>query len=543
MKKQLSSIIITLLTATLVLSGCASAKSQNSPTDNAVVSTQSGKIRGSVTQSGVLSFKGVPYSEASERFVPAKPVAKWEGVRDATEYGKISPQMEFMSTNMVSDEISDNNCQNLNIWTPGLDKKKRAVMVWLHGGGFSSGNAQETPAYDGENLAQAGDVVVVSVNHRLNILGFFDLSKYGEKYRYSGNAGVQDIIDSLTWIKANIVNFGGDPNNVTVFGESGGGAKVLALMTSPHAKGLFHKGIIESGSTDTMGVVFTKQNVARYVTDETLKSLGITQDNIEEIQKVPFERLLTAGEAVLAKAAKDLGIDGAMGPGTPLMWEPVVDGDFMPVDPVSKDGFASGGKGITLLIGSNLNEWTSVPLLAKSAEEKARLEKLSETEILVEAQKLYGDKAEKVIAEYRKAYPEKEVYNALLIDTMIRLPILKTTAAKADQKSGDVYSYIFGYGSPFSFHTFEIPYVFNNAGTSVMGTISTDVETDKKIADLMSGAWISFAKTGKPETALTGKWEAYTRESGAVMILDEKSILTYHHDEGLMKLLAPGYEW
>lgn len=544
MRKTLSTILsITLLTAPIVLSGCASAKSQVGADDNTIVSTQAGKIRGSVTQSGVLSFKGVPYAEASERFVPTKPVAKWEGVRDATEYGKISPQMKFMSSNMLSDEISDNNCQNLNIWTPGLDKKKRAVMVWLHGGGFSSGNAQETPAYDGENLAQAGDVVVVSVNHRLNILGFFDLSKYGEKYRYSGNAGVQDIIDSLEWIKSNIANFGGDPNNVTVFGESGGGAKVLALMTSPHAKGLFHKGIIQSGSTDTMGVVFTKQNVARYVTDETLKSLGITQDNIEEIQKVPFERLLTAGEAVLAKAAKDLEIDGAFGPGTALMWEPVVDGDFMPTDPVSKDGFASGGKGISLLIGSNLNEWTTVPLLAKSAEEKARLEKLSETEILAEAQKLYGDKAEKVIAEYKNAYPEKELYNALFIDTMIRLPILKITAAKADQKSGDVYSYIFGYGSPFSFHTFEIPYVFNNAGTSVMGTISIDVEKDKKIAELMSGAWISFAKTGEPGTELTGKWDSYSRENGAVMILDEKSILTHHHDEAMLKLLAPEYEW
>lgn len=182
-------------------------------------------------------------------------------------------------------------------------------------------------------------------------------------------------------------------------------------------------------------------------------------------------------------------------------------------------------------------------MLAKSAEEKSRLEKLSETEILAEAKKLYGDKAEKVIAEYKNAYPEKEVYNALFIDTMIRLPILKTTAAKADQKSGDVYSYIFGYGSPFSFHTFEIHYVFNNAGTSVMGRIPTDEAKDKKIAELMSGAWISFAKTGKPETALTGKWDSYSRKNGAVMILDEKSILTHHHDEGLMKLLAPGYEW
>ena len=201
----------------------------------------------------------------------------------------------------------------------------------------------------------------------------------------------------------------------------------------------------------------------------------------------------------------------------------------------SLDGFASGGKGISLLIGSNLNEWTSVPLLAKSAEEKARLEKLSETEILAETQK--------VLAEYKNVYPGKELYNALFIDTMIRLPILKITAAKADQKSGDVYSYIFGYGSPFSFHTFEIPYVFNNAGTSVMGTISIDVEKDKKIAEVMSGAWISFAKTGEPGTELTGKWNFYSRENGTVMILDEKSYVTHHHDEALLKLLAPEYEW
>ncbi len=545
MKKTISSIIlITLMSASLVLTGCASSKSANVTSDKTVVSTQAGLIRGNQTASGVYKFLGVPYASAKERFVPALPVEKWEGVRDATEYGKISPQMEFMSTNMVSEDISDNNCQNLNIWTPSTaDKKKRAVMVWLHGGGFSSGNAQETPAYDGENLSRTGDVVVVSVNHRLNILGYFDLSEYGEKYRYSGNAGIQDIIDALVWIKTNIASFGGDPNNVTVFGESGGGAKVLALMTSTRAKGLFHKGIIQSGSTDTMGVVFTSQKVARYVTEKTLKSLGISKNNIEEIQSVPFSKLLLAGEAVLAQAAKDLGIDGAMGPGTPLMWEPVVDGVFMPTDPVSKDGFASGGKGISLLIGSNLNEWTSVPLLAKSAEEKARLEKLSETEILAEAQKLYGDKAEKVIAEYKNAYPEKEVYNALFIDSMIRLPILKTTAAKADQKSGDVYSYIFGYGSPFSFHTFEIPYVFNNAGTSVMGKIATDKESDQKIADLMSGAWVAFAKTGEPGTELTGKWDSYSRKNGAVMILDEKSILTHHHDEALLRLLAPEYEW
>ena len=533
-------IFTSVLLSLVLVAGCASNKSASA--DKTIVATTEGKIRGSESN-GIYRFLGVPYAESKERFVPASPVEKWDGVRDATEYGKISPQMEFMTTNMVSDDISDNNCLNLNIWTPATDKKKRAVMVWLHGGGFSSGSAQETPAYDGENLSRAGDVVVVSVNHRLNILGYFDLSEYGEKYRYSGNAGVQDIIDALIWIQANIASFGGDPANVTVFGESGGGAKVLALMTSPRTKGLFHKGIIESGSTDTMGVVFTKQSVARYVTEQTLKQLGITKENIEEIQRIPFKDLLLAGEKVLAQAAKDLGIDGAMGPGTPLMWEPMVDGDFMPTDPVSADGFAASAKGIPLLIGSNLNEWTSVPILQNAEQSLAEFKSYSENDILEKARALYGGKAAEVIAEYKKAYPAQPLYYALFIDTMIRLPILKTTAAKADQNAGAVYSYVFTYGSPFSFHTFEIPYVFNNAGTSVMGTIKTDPTADQKIADLMSGAWISFAKTGSPATAETDAWEAYTRENGAVMILDEESYLAHHHDVGLMKLLAPEYEW
>ena len=226
--KRIALFTSVLLASLALLAGCASNKTAtaDNATDKTIVTTTEGKIRGAESN-GIYRFLGVPYAEAKERFVLASP-AKWNGVVEATEYGKISPQMEFMTTNMVSDDISDNNCLNLNIWTPATDKKKLAVMVWLHGGGFSSGSAQETPAYDGENLSRAGDVVVVSVNHRLNILGYFDLSEYGEKDRYSGNAGVQDIIDALKWIQANIATFGGDPKNVTVFGESGGGAKVLA---------------------------------------------------------------------------------------------------------------------------------------------------------------------------------------------------------------------------------------------------------------------------------------------------------------------------
>lgn len=284
MKKSVRSFLnLALLAASVLLAGCASSKVSQSEnqtsgsSDKTVVQVESGKLRGSITENGVYSFKGVPYAEAKERFVLASPVEKWDGVRDATEYGKISSQMGFGNTSFVSAEISSNNCQNLNIWTPALDGKKRAVMVWFHGGGFSSGSAQENTSYDGANLAKKGDIVVVSVNHRLNILGYFDLSAYGEKYRYSGNAGIQDLVDSLNWIKRNIAAFGGDADNVTIFGESGGGAKVMAMMTTPRAKGLFKRGIIESGSTDTMGVVFTKKEVAQYITEKTLAELGITK--------------------------------------------------------------------------------------------------------------------------------------------------------------------------------------------------------------------------------------------------------------------------
>ncbi len=546
MKRTFCKILtLSAFAAGLIFSSCASteksSKNNSDKTDKTIVQTDAGKIRGAITENGVYSFKGVQYATAKERFVPASPVEKWDGIKDATQYGKISSQMGFGNTSFVSDDISSNDCQNLNIWTPATDNKKRAVMVWLHGGGFSSGSAQESPSYDGANLAKSGDVVVVSVNHRLNILGFFDLSSYGEKYKYSGNAGIQDIIDSLSWIQKNISAFGGNPKNVTVFGESGGGAKVLALMTTPRAKGLFSKGIVESGSTVTMGVVFTKKNVAQYVTEETLKELGITKDNIEEIQKVPFKTLLTAGEEVLARAAKELGVDGAFGPGTALMWEPVVDGDFMPSDPVTENGFAEMGKGIPLLIGTNINEWTAFPILNDAESNLKKLESYSEDEIKAQAEKTYGKNGAQIVDEYKNAYPDEPLYNSLYIETLIRLPILKTTIHKAAQNAGNVYSYIFTYGSPFSYHGSEIAYVFNNPKTNGIPDVVKSDGSDEKVAKLMSDVWVAFAKTGNPSTSATGKWEAYTKENGSAMFLGEKCKLVHHHDEKLLNLLAPDY--
>ena len=256
---------------------------------------------------------------------------------------------------------TDNNCQNLNIWTPGVgDDGARPVMVWLHGGGFSNGSGNDQ-GYQGGNLSRSGDVVVVTVNHRLNLFGHLDLSAYGEKYEQSANVGITDIVAALEWIQDNIAAFGGDPDNVTVFGQSGGGAKVLALMTSPYAQGLFHKGIVQSGATETVGVNFTSQEASTRLTENFLSILNISEDNIETLQTISEDELQSAGTQALQMTADEFQIPAALGEGYSMEWEPVVDGDFLPSHPVTEESFASAGADIPLLIGSNLNEWNFFP--------------------------------------------------------------------------------------------------------------------------------------------------------------------------------------
>lgn len=326
-------------------------------TADGIVQTTSGQVQGT-NQNGIFRYLGVPYAQAPERFVPAQEVA-WEGVYFADSYGAMSPQGSISGVGGASDQTgTDNNCQNLNIWTPQTGaSEKKPVMVWLHGGGFSTGTANEE-GYDGEALSRSGDVVVVSVNHRLNVFGHLDLSAYGEKYKYSANVGITDIVDALEWIQDNIAAFGGDPDNVTVFGQSGGGAKVLALMTSPYAKGLFDKGIVQSGATETMGVQFNTQVSSTRLAQNVLSLLGISADNIEDIQKVSAEDLQAASSQALQQTGEELQIPAALGDAYSMDWEPVVDGDFLPTNPVTEASFAEAGADIPLLIGSNLNEWS-----------------------------------------------------------------------------------------------------------------------------------------------------------------------------------------
>lgn len=474
-----------------------------------VVETTAGLVQGT-DEDGIWRYLGVPYAEAKERFVPAEEVKPWEGVRMADSYGPISPQGAISGLGEGgAQDGTDNNSQNLNIWTPGVnDGGKRPVMVWLHGGGFSTGSANEE-GYDGENISRSGDVVVVSVNHRLNAFGFLDLSAYGEKYKDSANVGIRDIVDSLEWIQENIKSFGGDPDNVTVFGQSGGGAKVLALMTTPYAKGLFDKGIVQSGATETMGVIFNSQEASTRLTENLLEKLDITAENIENIQTVPVEELEAAAAKALSETGEELRLPASLGGGYSMDWEPVVDGDFLPTDPVTEDSFAEAGRDIPLLIGSNLNEWSGFF-------ESAPIEP---TEELTEA--------------LREAYPDKTELTAEQVDTTtIRLPLLKIMTHKADQNGAPVYAYLFTYGN--SYHGAEIPYVFDLADGS---------QEEQKLAEQISQAWINFAKTGIPGVEGLPKWEPYTRESGGTMILDTESRMAYHHDQKLLSILVPDYQY
>lgn len=514
--------------------------------DIAVADTTAGKVQGYISN-GIYTYHGIPYASAGERFVEAGPVQPWEGVRMAFDYGPISPQMA--SGSIPGGDNMDNDCQNLNIWTPGIgDGKKRPVMVWLHGGGFSTGSSIESEVYDGENLSNKGDVVVVSVNHRLNVLGHLNLSAYDEKYKNSGNAGITDIIAALTWIQDNIEQFGGDTGNVTVFGESGGGAKVLALMTSPEAKGLFHKGIVESGATETMGVVFMTEEASERVTELTLEKLGITPDRLEELQTIDYEELTAASDEALLETGAEMKIPAALGEGYSLSWEPVVDGSFLPTDPVTEDSFAEAGRDIPLLIGSNLNEWETMDLIMNQAQAQYdNKHTWTEEETRRRLEEKYGDQADEIVEAFLEAYPHRTAGDALYVDSrVIRLPMLKIMSHKADQGGAPVYAYMFNWESPvmpgtnMAFHTAEIPFVFSNIDKEVRRIGGG--EEARRIEDAMSQAWINFARTGDPSTD-SMEWPAYTRESGATMIFDSVQEVVSHHDEKLMSLLAPDYKY
>src|ERR1043166_1844712 len=324
-----------------------------------IVETVSGK-RGGSTQAGIHAFKGIPYGASTagaNRFQPPRLPEPWTGMRDALSLGGRARQWQGAPTRRsgmatllgpVDTSPETEECLNLHVWTPGLDSGKRAVMVWLHGGAFHFGSANRAVT-DGANLARRGDVVVVAVNHRLNILGHLDLAAIGgERYAHSGNAGVLDLVAALEWVRDNIERFGGDPGNVTIFGESGGGGKVSVLLAMPKARGLFHRAVIQSGAS----VPVSTGDRAAALAEATLQQLGVARDSLDKLQTLPVEQLIAA----ITPAKQAVGR-----PPLPLLdrydFGPVVDGNDLPQQPCDPEpaGFSDN---IPLLIGDTKDEAT-----------------------------------------------------------------------------------------------------------------------------------------------------------------------------------------
>ena len=503
--------------------------------ETAVAQTESGKV-GGFLQDGIYIYKGIPYAKA-ERFMPPQPADKWEGVRSSRMFGPTCPQAVRMGWGADEhafafhwdDGYPGEDCLRVNIWTPGLnDGKKRPVMVWLHGGGYAAGSGQELPSYDGFNLAKKGDAVVVTLNHRLNVLGFLDLSAYGDKYAKSGNAGLLDLVAALQWVNKNIAAFGGDAQNVTIFGQSGGGGKVSTLLATPSAKGLYHKAIVQSGSMlRTMNAKYSRR-IGAAVMDE----LGLKASQIDELQKMPYERLLAAGEKAVAKVKAEAEKEGGISTFI-FGWAPTVDGDVLPAQPFDPQAPAQS-KDVPVMIGTTLHEFTMstyVPAFRTITKEKA-------VEFLKQR---YADRTDDFLAAFAKAYPNYQPKDLVDVDFVFRPGAVEQARLKAAQQGAPVYMYMFAWESPVldgmfrSTHCMEIPFAFNNA--VVHASMTGGGAEAQALAEKMSSAWLNFARTGNPNAEGLPQWDAYTEEGGATMFFNNRCEVKHHHDKELLEVV------
>ena len=509
-----------LAAGTLVSSRLASALGESpAAAPGATVETTLGKVRGT-TQAGVQAFRGVPYAASTagaNRFMPPVKRQPWSGVRSAVELGLRAPQRpsDFHGQVpkafdvMCPDEPMGEDCLVLNVWTPATTAtRKRPIMVWLHGGGFTSGSGGFI-CYSGQELARKHDVVVVTVNHRLTVFGYLYFAGIGgEKYAKSSNVGMLDIVAALEWVRDNGASFGGDAGNVTIFGQSGGAGKVSALMAMPPAKGLFHRAIVESGA-DVKGVPV---DVASKSAEMFLSRLNLKPDQVDELQQLSMERLLAA-------------IPPGGGPGSPgLALAPVVDGSTLPsgpFDPTAPELSAN----IPLLIGTTETEVTFFPNQVLDPIDDAGLH----THVKQTLAKASDAQVDEVIAAYRKGRPgvaNTDLYLALASDATFRAGVLTEADRKVAQGKAAVYQYYFTWKSPVedgklrSFHTLEIPFVFYNVD---LATSMTGAGPERQpLADKVSGAWVAFARSGDPNHKGLPAWEPFDTTKRSTMILDNQ---------------------
>lgn len=504
------------------------------PVGTVEVRTAFGALRGA-NENGVLVFKGVPYAgpvDGDHRFRQAPPLQPWSGTRDAIKLGP--PSWQPGKTYFGIDEPSpQENCLVLSIWTPGIDRKRRPVMFYSHGGGFVVGSSG-APSQDGGNLARDYDVVVVSSNHRLGLLGYLYLGEVvGEEYSTSGNQGLLDIVDALKWVNGNIENFGGDPENVMIFGESGGGAKTSCLYAMPAAHEFFNKASIESGP----GIRMLDKATATETTRMVLRHFEFQDQEWPKLLSLPIEKLVEAQVAVSrppalpgARLGWRQGISGLLGPGA---FAPVVDGRVLPSHPFDPVAPAIS-RNKPLIVGTNRDETTFFFWERKNTE----VFELTFPTLKARMQQEFGGDADTILATYRQSRPEAsptDIYIAITTAGMFWVGALTIAERKYAQQGGALYSYLFVHESDYIIpgtahkfgagHATEIPYKFDNidvvkapGGMTFVGPNSTSAAAARNMSEM----WATFARTGHPAAQGQPTWPAYDLTHRATMEIDAR---------------------
>ena len=512
--------------ASLLLAGAQVApwlRLASADASDVIAETSAGKVRGLIVQD-IRIFKGVPYggtTAGKNRFMPPTKPAAWTGTRDALAYGPTAPQSAGNGPGPARAPAESEDCLVLNVFTPALSGgRKRPVMVWLHGGGFATGSGS-SPILDGTNLAHKNDVVVVSINHRLNVFGFTYLGEAaGSDFALSGGVGMLDIVAALEWVRDNIDRFGGDPNLVTIFGQSGGGRKVATLMSMPGAKGLFHRAIIESGAV----LRLTTQDDAIHATKLLLAELGLKAGQTRELQEVPIARLLAANAAVGRKIVlREPGMTAN---------SPMIDGKALPIHPWDPAAPALSA-GIPLLIGYARTEET---LYDRPTPETLALD---EAGLKQRVAKRLGADPERVIEAFRKAHPDATPWDLFILiatDHPRGTYSRELARRKAVQAGAPAFAYRFDWETPEggghmrSPHTIEIQFVFDNI--KIAGPLISKMPEAYALAEKVSAAWVAFARTGDPNTAKLPKWPAYSVRSRDTMLFNNESRVEQDPDHG-----------
>lgn len=533
--------------ATLGLGGSnAMAASSNSSASNdgqllfvgdnlSIANTQYGKVRGFQLR-GIHNFLGIPYGAdtgGKNRFMPPQKPAAWTEVRNCFWWGNTAPQiMEKRYANVVAsfvdhwnyDDVSE-DCLKLNVWTPAIDAQKRPVVVWLHGGGFTNGNAIEQDGYHGENLSRLGNIVFCSINHRLGPFGYSNLKAAGG-HAASGNVGNLDMAAALEWVRDNIAQFGGDPANVTIIGQSGGGAKVTTLMNMPAAKGLFHKAVALSGSS----LIGTNKEYSEKLGLKIMEEAGLKSGEIDKLQQIPWRQYIDiANRAVekMAEEAKKMNV-------ARVGFSPVSDGVHLNDQPFFSDPNHFSAN-IPLIINTTFHEMNP-------NRTEASLESISLEGVVEKIKPRFGNDSAKIVEAYHKNFPNARPIELWAMIISNRKNAIAAANAKASQKKAPVYVSWFGWQPPLfdnrmrAFHCDDICFWFYN--TDLMLTHTGGGKRPRALSSKMAKSFLNFVRTGNPNGGGLPTWKPYTPENGETMILDDVCTLVNDPDREARKSLG-----